>query len=275
MEETLNKIAEFAVLYGINIIAAIAIFIIGKWVANVVSGLIGKMMKHSNVDTALSDFVQNLVKIAILAFVIIAALGRLGIQTASFIAVLGAAGLAVGMALQGSLSNFAAGVLIILFHPFKIGDFIAAGGEKGTVKEISIFNTILSTPDNVRVIVPNAQITSGSITNYSANAQRRVDLVIGVSYSDDLQKTKQVLTSVITSDSRVLKDPAPTVAVSELADSSVNFVVRPWVNAADYWDVYFALTQKIKEELDKNGISIPFPQRDVHVKTTQTAGAIA
>jgi small conductance mechanosensitive channel len=222
-------------------------------------------MDKAKVDPTLSKFVKNLTYSLLLVFVVIAALGRLGVQTGSFIAIIGAAGLAVGLALQGSLSNFAAGVLMIIFKPFRVGDFIEAGGAMGTVKEIQIFNTILNTPDNKRVIVPNAQVTGGNIVNYSVNGTRRVDLVVGVSYDDDLKKAGQVIESVLKADNRVLADPAYTVAVSELADSSVNFVVRPWVNGSDYWDVYFDLTEKIKVSLEENGLSIPFPQRDVHM----------
>jgi small conductance mechanosensitive channel len=216
-------------------------------------------------ETMLCQFLKDLVYAAGMTFVFIAVLAKLGIQTASFIAVLGAAGLAVGMALQGSLSNFAAGVLIVVFRPYKVGDFVKAGGEAGTVQEVQIFNTVLSSPDNVRIVVPNAQITSGSITNYSTNSTRRVDLVASISYSDDIRKAKQVLQKVVAAEPRVLKDPAPVIAVVKLGDSSVDLVVRPWVKSTDYWDAYFALTENIKLELEKNGITIPFPQRHLHV----------
>jgi small conductance mechanosensitive channel len=278
MEETLNKIGEYAALYGLQLLYAVGIFLIGRWLAKVISNFVEKMMIKSKFDLALIGFFKNLIYSGLLVFVIIAALSKLGIQTASVIAVLGAASLAVGMALQGSLSNFAAGVMIILFKPFSVDHYVNAGGVAGTVKEITIFNTILSTPDNVKVIVPNAQITAGSITNYSANNTRRVDLVIGISYGDDIKKAKNILTQTITSDARVLKDPAPTIAVSELADSSVNFVVRPWVKSSDYWGAYFDLTENIKLALDKNGITIPFPQQDVHIKNTASvkdAGSFA
>ena len=274
MEETIQKVLDYGATYGLSILAAVVIFIVGKWIARIISNAIDKLLIKQKVDPSLSSFAKNLIYYALVAFVAIAALSKLGIQTASFIAVLGAAGLAVGMALQGSLSNFAAGVMILVFRPFKVGDFVSAGGAAGTVKEIQIFNTILGSPDNVKVIVPNAQITSGDIKNYSANSTRRVDLVIGVSYSDDLQKTRKVLEEVLASEAAVLKDPAPTIAVSELADSSVNFVVRPWVKSGDYWPTYFSLTEKIKNELDRNGISIPFPQRDIHV-INESQGAAA
>jgi small conductance mechanosensitive channel len=198
--------------------------------------------------------------------VVIAALDRVGIKLTAAIAVLGAAALAVAFALQGSLSNFAAGILMVIFKPFKIGDFVSVAGVTGTVQEIQILNTILNSPDNVRVIVPNAQVTGGTISNYTANASRRIDLVFGVSYGDDINKAKLVIESVLAEDPRILKNPAPTVAVSALADSSVNFVCRPWVKPADYWDVYFSVTTKVKLALESNGLTIPFPQRDVHIK---------
>lgn len=267
MEENIAKLQELVTTHGLTLLAAIAIFFIGKWIVGLIVKGCDKIFSKSKLDPTLANFLKNLLGAAGMTFVILAVLAKLGIQTASFIAVLGAAGLAVGMALQGSLSNFAAGVLVILFKPYKTGDFINAGGVMGTVKEVQIFNTILATPDNVCVILPNAQALGSHITNYSTNPTRRVDLVIGVSYSDDLKKTKEVLESTVNADPRVLKDPAPTIAVSALADSSVNFVVRPWVKATDYWATYFALTENIKINLDKNGITIPFPQRDIHVQT--------
>jgi small conductance mechanosensitive channel len=266
MEEWVQRIYEYLATYGLSILAAIVIFFVGRWLAKIISKLIAKALTKAKVEATLVSFVQNLSYVALLVFVVIAVLAKLGIQTASFIAVLGAAGLAVGLALQGSLANFASGVLMLIFKPFKVGDFIEAGGSKGVVKEIQIFNTILNTPDNIRVIIPNAQITGGNIKNYTVNGTRRVDLVVGVSYEDDLKKANKVITDVLTADERVLDDPPFTVAVSELADSSVNFVVRPWVKAADYWDTYFDVTEKIKVSLDKSGVSIPFPQRDIHIK---------
>jgi len=265
MEGILDKIYEFAITYGISFLAAILIFIIGKWVARVISNLIEKMMLKAKVEPTLTSFVRNIIYVGLMVFVIIAALNKLGVQTTSFIAVIGAAGLAIGLALQGSLANFAAGVLLILFKPFKVGDFIQAGGTMGTVKEIQIFNTVLSAPDNRKEIVPNAQVTGGNITNFSDIEKRRIDLVFGISYEDNMKKAKDVLLDVVNSDPRILKDPAPVVAVSELADSSVNLVCRPWVKPTDYWAVYFDVVEKGKEELEKNGITIPFPQRDVHL----------
>lgn len=267
MEENLNEIYILISEKGFSLLAAVAIFIIGKWVLGFFTRGFEKVLKARNVDPTLVDFGRNLLYFAGMSFVVLAALAKMGIQTASFIAVLGAAGLAVGMALQGSLSNFAAGVMIILFRPYTAGDFIDAGGCKGTVKEIQIFNTVLGTPDNVKVILPNSQALSGSITNYSANDTRRVDLVAGVSYQDDVKKAKKVLEEIVSKNPMVLKEPAPTIAVSELADSSVNFVVRPWVKAKDYWAAYFGLTEEIKIGLEANGLTIPFPQQDVYIQS--------
>lgn len=250
---------------GINVIAAIVIFFVGKWVVNVVVNGLLKAMKKGEMDVTLRRFVANLARMLLMLFVIIAAINQLGVQTASLIALLGAAGLAVGLALQGSLSNFAAGVLIVLFRPYKVGDWIEGGGVSGAVEEVQILTTVLKTGDNKRVIIPNSQIMGTTITNYSANETRRVDLVVGVSYSDDLDKVRKELEGLVAADERILDDPAVTIAVSELADSSVNFVLRPWVKTADYWGVYFGLTEAIKKRFDEVGISIPFPQRDVHV----------
>lgn len=265
MANVLLKIYEYLATYGLQIIAAAAIFIIGRWLAKVISMLVKKGLIKAKVDETLARFVSNLCNIGLLVFVVIATLDKLGVKTTSLAIVVGAAGLAIGFALQGSLSNFAAGVMLIIFKPFKVGDFVEVAGKRGTVKEIQIFNTIINSPDNIRVIIPNGQVTGGNIMNYTVNGTRRVDLVVGVSYEDDLKKARQVIEKVIESDERILKDPTPTVAVSELGDSSVNFVVRPWVNAGDYWNVYFDVTEKVKLALDKNGISIPYPQRDVHM----------
>jgi small conductance mechanosensitive channel len=250
---------------GINLATAIVIFFVGKWIVSlVVKGML-KAMQKGDMDITLRRFVANLARMLLMLFVIIAAIHQLGIQTASLIALLGAAGLAVGLALQGSLSNFAAGVLIVLFRPYKVGDWIEGGGVSGAVEEVQILTTVLKTGDNKRVIIPNSQIMGTTITNYSANETRRVDLVVGVSYGDDLDKVRTELEGLVAADERVLKDPAVTIAVSELADSSVNFVLRPWVKTADYWGVYFDLTEAIKKRFDEVGISIPFPQRDVHI----------
>jgi small conductance mechanosensitive channel len=222
-------------------------------------------MKKSKTDETLVSFVGSLSHVALLAFVIIAALNQLGIQTASFIAVLAAAGLAIGLALQGSLANFAAGVLMIIFKPFKVDDYIEGAGVAGTVEEIQIFSTQLKTPDNKTIIVPNSKIMGDNITNYSMKGTRRVDFVFGIGYEDDIDNARQVIERIINQDERVLKDPAPMVAVSELADSSVNFAVRAWTNGGDYWPFYYDTTEKVKKQFDAEGISIPFPQRDVHV----------
>jgi len=261
----LAKVYELLMVYGMKVVAAIAIFVVGRWVARGISNLIKKMMAKSKTDDTLVKFVGSLSYIALLAFVIIAAINQLGIQTTSFIAVLGAAGLAIGLALQGSLGNFAAGVLMIIFKPFKVGDYIEGAGVAGTVEAIQIFNTQLVTPDNKTVIVPNAKMTGDNITNYTVKGTRRVDFVFGIGYEDDIDKARQVIEGIINGDERVLKDPAPMVAVSELADSSVNFVARAWTTAGDYWSFYFDTTEKVKKQFDAEGISIPFPQRDVHV----------
>ena len=248
-----------------NIVVAAAILFGGIWVAKRIKNYIALMMERRNVDALLASFTSNIAYVLLVAFVIIAALGQLGIQTTSFVAIIGAAGLAIGLSLQGSLSNFASGVMIIAFRPFKVGDFIEAGGVAGVVEGIQIFSTQMRTGDNKAIIVPNANITGGNITNYSAKDTRRVDMVFGIGYDDDIKKTKDVLTELIDADERILKDPAPTVAVSELADSSVNFVVRPWVKTDDYWGVMFDFTEAVKLRFDKEGISIPYPQQDVHL----------
>jgi len=265
MEDTLNKIYEYLAAYGLNLLAAVLIFVIGKWVARLVSNLLGKLMEKTKLDPTLSSFIKNISYVAILIFVAIAALSKLGVETTSLVAAIGAAGLAVGLALQGSLANFAAGVMIILFKPFKVGDLVDAAGALGVVKEIQIFNTILNTPDNRRVIVPNAKITGDNVTNFTGITNRRVDLVFGISYDDDIKAAKEALERVLTGDDRVLADPKPTIAVSELGDSSVNLVCRPWVKPENYWGVYFDTMENGKIELEKAGITIPFPQSDVHL----------
>lgn len=265
MEVNLDSIVDYITFYGLKIIFAVVIFYVGRLAANWLSAASERVMNKREVDAALVHFSSAMVYYAVMVFAVVAALGQLGIQTASFVAIIGAAGLAIGLAMQGSLSNFAAGVLILIFRPFKIGDYIEAAGESGTVEKILIFTTELKSPDNKKVIIPNAAVTSGSITNYSANDTRRVDLVMGISYEDDIDRAKAILNEVVNAESRVLKDPAPTIAVVELADSSVNFVVRPWVATADYWGVYFDLTEAIKKRFDAEGISIPYPQRDVHI----------
>jgi len=251
--------------FAINTVTAIAIFLIGRIVVRFLTRGMRKIMEQQNVDKTLVSFASNFVGMVLLAFVIIAAIGALGVQTTSFIAVLGAAGLAIGLALQGSLSNFASGVLIVLFRPYKVGDWIEAAGVSGSVEEVQILTTVLKTGDNKQVIVPNSQIMNSIITNYSANDTRRIDMIVGVSYDDDLDQVRKTLEELVAADDRVLDDPACTIAVSELADSSVNFIVRPWTATADYWGLKLDLTEAIKKRFDKEGISFPFPQQDVHL----------
>ena len=265
MENLTEKLLEWGALYGTKIIAAIAILVIGRIVVGLLTRLVRRLMTKASVDETLTRFVASLTRIALMVIVIIAALGALGVQTTSFVAIIGAAGLAIGFALQGSLANFAAGVMLIVFRPFKAGDYVEAGGSAGVVESVSIFNTILNTPDNRKVIIPNGKVTGDNIVNFSAKEMRRIDLVFGIGYGDDIKKAKDILASILANDSRVLKDPAPTIAVGELADSSVNFVVRPWVKTADYWAVLFDVTEAVKLEFDARGISIPFPQQDVHM----------
>lgn len=248
-----------------NLAGALIIFYVGRWVAGMVVRGIATVMQKSNMDKTLETFICNLVRMTLILFVIIAAVNQLGIQTTSLIAVLGAAGLAVGLALQGSLSNFASGVLIILFRPYKVGDYIEGAGVTGSVEDMQILTTVLTTGDNKRVIVPNSQIMGSIITNYSSNDRRRIDLVVGVSYDDDIDKVRDELKALVAADDRILDDPACLIAVSELADSSVNFVLRPWVKTPDYSAVKFSLTEAIKKRFDEVGISFPFPQHDVHL----------
>lgn len=269
MEKYINEYTEIIIkwlsAYSMKIVAAILVLMIGKWISRKISDLIAKILEKNKVDVTLVGFLSNIIYYALVIMVVIAAAGQLGINTTSFLTIVGAAGLAVGLALKDSLSNFAAGVMLILFRPFKVGDVVNAGGVVGKVESINIFNTILNTPDNQRVIVPNNNITSNVITNVTANATRRVDMIIGIGYGDNIKDAKDILTALVSADDRILKDPAPTIAVSELGDSSVNLVVRPWVKTSDYWDVYFQLTETIKTTFDEKGISIPFPQRDVHI----------
>lgn len=261
----LAKVYELLTVYGMRVVAAIVIFVVGRWVAMGVAKIIKRVMLKSKVDVTLVSFVRNLSYIALLAFVIIAALNQLGIQTASFIAVLGAAGLAIGLALQGSLGNFAAGVLMIIFKPFKVGDFIEGAGTAGTVEKIEIFTTQLKSPDNKTIIVPNGKMTGDNIVNYTMKGTRRVELVFGIGYDDDIDKARSSIKEIVDQDGRVLKDPAPQIVVAELANSSVNFKVRVWTSSDDYWPFFFDTTEKVKKQFDAQGISIPFPQRDVHV----------
>jgi small conductance mechanosensitive channel len=255
----------YVVPWSINIALAIVVFIVGRLIAKGLVKVLERLLVRAKVDTMLVEFIGSIAGAALFLFVIIASLDMLGVNTTSLIAMLGAAGLAVGLALQGSLQNFASGVLLIIFRPFTVGNVIDAGGIIGKVEKITIFNTVMLTPDNREIIVPNGAIYGGTITNISARTTRRIDMVFGIGYGDDIKKAKDILMQAMESDERILKDPAPMVALSELADSSVNFVVRPWVNAADYWDVKFELTEKIKLAFDEKGVSIPFPQMDIHM----------
>ena len=256
---------DYVIPWGVNIAMALAIFVIGRWIAGMLVRLVGRLMEKSKLDPMLVSFGTSILNAVLLLFVIIAALNQLGVDTTSFIALIGAAGLAVGLSLQGSLQNFAAGVLLVIFRPFKVGDVIEAGGASGKVEEIGIFTTTLKTGDNRVIIVPNGAIYGGVITNNSARDTRRVDMVFGIGYDDDIKKARDILQSIVDADERILKDPAPLIAVGELADSSVNFFVRPWVKSGDYWSVRFDLNERVKAAFDEAGISIPYPQMDVHL----------
>ncbi len=251
--------------YAPSVLLALLTLVIGLWIIKFVIKGVNKALERSKVELSLQKFLASLISILLKILLLISVASMVGIETTSFVAIMGAAGLAVGLALQGSLANFAGGVLILFFKPFKVGDFIEAQGYMGTVKEIQIFNTIMNTPDNKVIIIPNGGLSSGSITNFSKEAQRRVDMTFGIGYGDDLKKAKDVLKRIVDEDPRILKNPEPMIAVSELADSSVNFIVRVWVNAADYWGVYFDMHEKVKLTFDEENISIPYPQQDVHL----------
>jgi len=265
-EELLNL---YIIPWGINIVMALAIFFVGRWVARILLNVVDKIMKRSGMDVMLISFVHSILNALLLLFIIIASLDQLGVDTTSFIALIGAAGLAVGLALQGSLQNFASGVLLIVFRPFKVGHFIEAGGASGVVEEIGIFSTRLKTGDNREIIIPNGAIYSGTIINNSARDTRRIDMVFGIGYDDDIRKAKEIMQSILDADERVFKEPAALIAVAELADSSVNFNVRPWVKASDYWGVKFDFTENVKLAFDDAGISIPYPQMDLHINKSE------
>ncbi|MBI9078657.1 MAG: mechanosensitive ion channel [Pseudodesulfovibrio sp.] len=265
IQTLIEKGIAYLSIHGLKILIAFVIFVIGRLIAKKIAELSRTLMIKAHMDETLRTFLRNLIYYVLLAAVVIAAIGQAGINVTSFLAILGAAGLAVGLALKDSLSNFAAGVMLIMLKFFKKGDYITAAGKSGTVSAINIFNTLMTTPDNKVIIIPNASILSDTIINFSANETRRVDLVMGIGYDDDLLKAKELLEKIVSEDSRVLTEPAPLIAVSELADSSVNFVVRPWVKASDYWPVYYSLTEKVKLAFDQEGISIPYPQTDVHL----------
>lgn len=254
----------------LSLALAVAIFIVGRWAAGLFASVLKRVLIRAKVDEILVGFLSGIAHAALFLFVIIAALGQLGIDTTSLVALLGAAGIAVGLALKDSLQNFASGVMLIMFRPFKAGDFVDAGGIMGIVERITVFSTTMRTPDNKEVIVPNGGIYGGVITNFSARETRRVDMVFGISYDSNLLLAKKILQELVDTDERVLKEPAPVIVVGELADSSVNILVRPWVNAADYWGLYWDMQERVKLRFDEEGIGIPFPQLDVHLNQNNT-----
>jgi small conductance mechanosensitive channel len=261
-------IDTYVIPWGLNIVLAIAIFVVGRWLAKLIVRGLKRVMKKASMEEVLIGFLSSILNVVLLVVVVIAALEQLGVNTTSLLAVFAAAGLAVGLALKDSLTNFASGVMLIIFKPFKVGDFVEAGGISGVVEVIRIFNTQLRTGDNREIIVPNSQIYGGIITNFSARDQRRIDLVIGIGYEDNIKAAKQILEQIMQAEERILKDPAPVILVSELGESSVDLAVRPWVASGDYWNVRSDLLESIKHEFDAKGISIPYPQRDVHMHQT-------
>ncbi|MCH2479144.1 MAG: mechanosensitive ion channel [Gammaproteobacteria bacterium] len=265
-KDMMSSLIEIGSSIGISLLMALAILIVGRQLVKLILRLITVALEKSKVEDTVRIFVTNLLNTLLMILVFIAAINQLGIETTSIIAVLGAAGLAIGLALQGSLSNFAAGILIVIYRPYKVGDYIEAGNHAGTVKDIQIFSTVLKTPDNKIVVVPNGSIMNGSIVNYSDQDTRRVDLIISCSYEDDIDKVRSVLEDILKKEKRILKDPKPQIAVAELADSSVNFIFRPWVKRTDYLPVYYSLLEEVKKRFDKEGISIPYPQSDVHIR---------
>jgi len=260
-----NLIDTYAIPWGIKIVAAIAIFIIGRFIAKIIVSTIKKVMERAGVEETLRQFLGSIIQAILTIVIVIAALEQLGVNTTSVLAVFAAAGLAIGLAFKDSLSNFAAGIMVILFKPFKLGDFVEAAGVAGVIEHIRIFNTVMKTGDNREITVPNSQIYGGIITNYSAKENRRIDLVIGIGYDDDIALAKNTLESILQGDSRVLSEPEPTIMVLELGASSIDIAIRPWVNSADYWTARADLLQTIKETFDSKGISIPYPQRDIHM----------
>ena len=265
LSENIELISQYAIPWGIKIVAAILIYVVGRWIAKLIVKAVVKLMAKSNIDESLRIFAGNIIGAVLTVFILIAAIEQLGIDTTSIMAIFAAAGLAVGLALKDSLSNFSAGVMLIIFKPFKLGDFIHAGGASGVVEEIQIFNTILRTGDNQEIIVPNSHVYGGSITNVSARETRRIDLVIGIGYDDNIGTAKKLIEGIISDNSLILTDPAPTIMVLELGESCIDIAVRPWVKTGDYWAVRADLLQTIKETFDKQGISIPYPQRDIHM----------
>lgn len=265
MEKYADKAMEMIMTYGPKVILAIVVLIIGLWVIKKILNGMEKAMLKKNVDPGLIPFMRGVTGVLLKVMLVISVISMLGVATTSFIAILGAAGLAVGLALSGTLQNFAGGVIILVIKPFRVGDFIDAQGYTGTVSEIQIFNTILKTPDNKTIILPNGKLSTEAMVNFSTEPTRRLDLTFGIGYTDDIDQAKEILMRLIENDDRVLKDPAPTVTVAALADSSVNFNVRPWVKAEDYWSLNWDMQEKVKKTFDAEGVSIPFPQMDVHV----------
>jgi small conductance mechanosensitive channel len=265
LQASLQQLYDFILVFGPKLLGALVTLIIGLWIIKFLVRIADKGMKRADLDVSLRRFLSSFIGIILKVLLLISVASMIGIATTSFIAILGAAGLAVGLALQGSLANFAGGVLILLFKPFKVGDFIDAQGYMGTVHAIQIFITVLKTPDNKTIIIPNGPLSNGSLTNFSTEPQRRVDMSFGIGYEDDIAKAKEVLNRLVAEESRIIQEPAPQIMVGELGDSSVNFNVRVWCNAADYWGIYFDMQEKVKYAFDKDGISIPFPQRDVHL----------
>ena len=264
-DEILDKVTNMAIEYGPKLIGAILVFIIGSWVIKMIMKSLSKLLEKRKIDESLKPFLRSIFGMLLRVMLILSVLGLVGIPMTSFVAILGAAGLAVGLALSGTLQNFAGGVMILLFKPFRVGDFIDAQGHTGSVKEIQIFNTILTTPDNKTIIIPNGGLSTSSMTNYSTEPLRRVDWTIGIGYGDSIQKAREVLKKLLEADTRVLKDPEIFIGVAELADSSVNFAVRAWVKAEDYWGVFFDLNEAVYNTFEKEGLNIPYPQMDVHL----------
>jgi small conductance mechanosensitive channel len=264
MVETLK---HYAVLYTPKVLLALIVVVVGFWVINRLVGLLDRRFAKGGMDPTLRPFIRSIIGVGLKITVVISAIGVLGVETTSFIAILGTAGLAIGLALKDSLSNFAGGALLLFFRPFKVGDYIEAQGHAGTVSEIQMFHTILKTPDNKTIIVPNGPLYNGSLTNYSAEPTRRVDLTFGIGYGDDIDKARSVIMGIIAADPRILKDPEPMILVKELADSSVNFTVRVWAPVGEYWNLFFGLTETVKKAFDAHHVTIPFPQRDVHIKS--------
>lgn len=265
LEVIMNKISEITLNYGPKLVAAIVVLFIGLWLVKAITRAVERNIENKDVDETLKPFVVSIANILLKAMLVISVLSMLGIQMTSFIAVLGAAGLAVGMALSGTLQNFAGGAMILLFRPFKVGDFIDAQGYTGTVSEIQVFNTVLKTPDNKTVIIPNGGLSNSSMVNFSTEEERRVDWTIGIGYGDDVDKARQVIKALCDKDARILKEPGLTIAVCELGDSSVNFSVRAWVKSEHYWPVFFEMNENVYKAFDKEGLNIPYPQMDVHV----------